>query len=180
MNEASLTQKARFVILLVEVGILCGGSYLALGTIFPPANAKGFWFYSALLGLVLGSRLDTPFFAKPADVVLYAAPAAIALVLGSTWETWDSGEKVAFSVALTFCVVMGALGTASILSQNAKRVSVQRFAHAARILGETLGNPRVLFYIRGVLCSVCISSGVTSGVWCYWRDVGVDCCCLPS
>jgi hypothetical protein len=42
--------------------------------VFPFGDDKGFWFYTALLGLVLGTRLDTPFFARPADVVLYAAP----------------------------------------------------------------------------------------------------------
>ena len=76
------SQRARFVILFVEIIILCVASYLAFGTFMPGGGNKGFWFYSALLGLVLGSRLDTPFFAKPADVVLYAAPALVALFLG--------------------------------------------------------------------------------------------------
>jgi hypothetical protein len=118
-----------------------------MGAIFPSGNEKGFWFYSALLGLVLGTRLDTPFFAKPADVVLYAAPAAIALLLGSNWDAWDSGEKVAFCVALVFCIITGVLGAASILSQDTKRLPLQRLAHAARIIAETLGNPRILFTV---------------------------------
>jgi hypothetical protein len=79
MREPALNQKTRFVLLLLDVVILCAASWFAFGRVFPAGNDKGFWFYTALLGLLLGSRLDTPFFAKPADVVLYAAPAAIAL-----------------------------------------------------------------------------------------------------
>jgi len=147
MDEGALTQKTRFIILIAEVAILCVGSYFAMGAIFPPGNEKGFWFYTALLGLVLGARLDTPFFAKPADVILYAAPAAIALLLGSNWGAWNSGEKVAFSVALIYCVLTGALGAASILSQEAKSNRLQRLAHTARVLAETLGSPRLLFTV---------------------------------
>jgi hypothetical protein len=147
MNDGALTQKTRFIILLAEVAILCVGSYFAMGAIFPPGNEKGFWFYTALLGLVLGARLDTPFFARPADVILYAAPAAIALLLGSNWGAWNSGEKVAFSVALIYCVLAGALGAASILSQEVKSNRLQRLAHTARVLAETLGSPRLLFTV---------------------------------
>jgi hypothetical protein len=147
MNDTAFTQKTRFLILIAEVVILCLGSYLAMGAIVPPGNERGFWFYAALLGLVLGTRLDTPFFAKPADVVLYAAPAAIALLLGSNWGTWDSGERIAFCVALIFCVMTGGLGAGSILSQDTRTPSVQRAAHAARILAETLGNPRIIFTV---------------------------------
>ena len=118
-----------------------------MGAIFPPGNEKGFWFYTALLGLVMGARLDTPFFARPADVILYAAPAAIALLLGSNWNAWNSGEKVAFSVALIYCVATGALGAISILSQDTRSNRLQRLAHTARVLAETLGSPRLLFTI---------------------------------
>ena len=69
MRGLVLSQKTRFLLLLFEVGILCLASWFAFGRIFPPDGEKGFWFYTALLGLILGSRLDTPFYAKPADVV---------------------------------------------------------------------------------------------------------------
>jgi hypothetical protein len=59
--------------------ILCAASWVGFGQVFPPTGDQGFWFYTALLGLLIGSRLDTPFFAKPADVIIYAAPAAVAL-----------------------------------------------------------------------------------------------------
>src|SRR5688572_5385326 len=104
MREPVLNQKTRFVLLLLEVLILWAASWFAFDRVFPASDDKGFWFYTALLGLLLGSRLDTPFFAKPADVVLYAAPAAIALALGSSWARWSEGVRVAYCTALSFCI----------------------------------------------------------------------------
>jgi hypothetical protein len=79
MREPAFNQKTRFVLLLLDVVILCAASWVGFGQVFPPTGDQGFWFYTALLGLLIGSRLDTPFFAKPADVIIYAAPAAVAL-----------------------------------------------------------------------------------------------------
>jgi hypothetical protein len=79
MREPAFNQKTRFVLLLLDVVILCAASWVGFGQVFPPTGDTGFWFYTALLGLLIGSRLDTPFFAKPADVIIYAAPAAVAL-----------------------------------------------------------------------------------------------------
>ena len=86
MREPVLNQKTRFVLLLLDLIVLCAASWLVFGRAFPPSGNKGFWFYTALLGLLLGSRLDTPFFAKPSDVILYAAPAAVALALANSWS----------------------------------------------------------------------------------------------
>jgi uncharacterized protein len=147
MRDQTLTQRIRFIVLFIEVVILCLGSYLAFGTVFPTGGNKGFWFYSALLGLVLGSRLDTPFFAKPADVILYAAPALVALFLGSEWEKWDGGEKVSFVVAVAYCVVAFLLGAITILLQENKRVELKKVSNVSRVLAETLGAPRIIFTI---------------------------------
>ena len=147
MRGLALSQKTRFLLLLFEVGILCLASWFAFGRIFPPDGEKGFWFYTALLGLILGSRLDTPFYAKPADVVLYAALAAVALMLGSTWDKWDSGIRVAFVIALTFCVIVGVLGAVAILAKDTKRPWPQRISNAARVLAEALGAPRIIFTV---------------------------------
>jgi len=147
MREPALNQKTRFVLLLLDVAILCAASWFAFGRVFPAGDDKGFWFYTALLGLLLGSRLDTPFFAKPADVVLYAAPAAIALALGNSWAQWDDGVRVAYSVAMAFCIVAGLLGSIAILTVDSKTDGWQRASNAARVLAETLGAPRTIYSI---------------------------------
>ncbi|ACM21527.1 hypothetical protein Geob_3184 [Geotalea daltonii FRC-32] len=144
MRQPALSQKTRLCLLLIEFCILCLASQIAFGRVFPPDGEKGFWFYTALLGLILGSRLDTPFYAKPADVVLYAAPAAIALTLGSAWSKWNSDIKVAFVVALAFCVMAGVLGVVAIL---AKDTTMPRLSNAARVLAETLGAPRTIYTV---------------------------------
>jgi len=147
MRKPALSQKQRFVLLLIEVAILCLASKLAFGIILPSGDNKGFWFYTALLGLVLGSRLDTPFFAKPADVVLYAAPAAIALALVNSWTQWDDGVRVAYCLAMAFCIAAGLLGAFAILTVGGKNEGLQKFSNAARVLAETLGAPRTIFTI---------------------------------
>lgn len=127
--------------------ILCIASWFAFGWLFPATNDKGFWFYTALLGLLLGSRLDTPFFAKPADVVLYAAPAAIALALGNSWTQWSEGIRVAYSIAMGFCIFTGLLGAVAILTVDSKGTGWQRASNAARVLAETLGAPRTIYSV---------------------------------
>jgi hypothetical protein len=147
MREPALSQKTRFVLLVIEVAILCGASWLAFDRVFPVSGDKGFWFYTALLGLILGSRLDTPFFAKPADVVLYAAPAAIALVLGNSWEMWTDGVRVAYCIAMTFCILVGLIGAVAILTVDGKNEKMQRTSNASRVLAETLGAPRIIYSV---------------------------------
>lgn len=147
MREQALSQKARFVLLLLDAMILCVASWFAFGRMFPVGGDKGFWFYSALLGLILGSRLDTPFFAKPADVVLYAAPAAIALALVNSWEEWGDGVRVAYCMAIAFCILAGLLGATAILTADYKQERWQRVSNAARVLAETLGAPRTIFSV---------------------------------
>jgi hypothetical protein len=147
MRETSLNQKTRFILLILDVVILCTASWFAFGKVFPASDDKGFWFYTALLGLLLGSRLDTPFFAKPADVVLYAAPAAIALALGNSWAQWSEGIRVAYCVAMMFCIVAGVLGGIAILTVDSKTERWQRASNAARVLAETLGAPRTIYSV---------------------------------
>jgi hypothetical protein len=147
MREPPLSQKARFILLLIDVVILSMASRIAFGTFIPAGDDKGFWFYTALLGLIFGSRLDTPFFAKPADVVLYAAPAAITLALSNHWSDWDGGVKVAFALSVLYCILAALLGAAAILTVDTKYPSWQQASNAARILAETLGAPRTIYSI---------------------------------
>lgn len=147
MREPALNQKTRFVLLLLDLVILCAASWFAFGRVFPASDDKGFWFYTALLGLLLGSRLDTPFFAKPADVVLYAAPAAIALALGNSWAQWSEGVRAAYCIAMGFCILAGLLGAIAILTVDSKSMVWQRASNAARVLAETLGAPRTIYSV---------------------------------
>lgn len=56
-------------VLIIEAGILCIASRFGFGAWFPPPTQQGFWFYAALLSLILGNRIVTPFYSKPADAM---------------------------------------------------------------------------------------------------------------
>jgi hypothetical protein len=141
------SQKARLGLLFVDVGLLLIASRLGFGQFVPTNDDRGFWFYSALLGLLLGSRLDTPFFVTPADVILYTAPAGIALSLASNWPAWPSETRASFVAALGFCTLCLLLGAIAVLTHGAKNQRLQRTSNACRILAETLGTPRVVYSV---------------------------------
>src|SRR6266849_3521167 len=143
----TISQKTRLIVLGAEVVILCVGSYFAFGEIFPPNSDKGFWFYTALLGLILGNRLHAPFFAKPADVIIYAAPAVTALLLANSWANWEPDERLSFVLAVSYCVIAAMLSGIAILVMGSGRASLRRAAEAARVLAEVLGAPRIIFSV---------------------------------
>lgn len=146
MNNV-MSQKWRFIFLVFDIAVLCFASYIIFGQVLPPNSEKGFWFYVALLGVVLGSRLDTPFFVKPADVVLYAAPAAIALALGNNWSAWAGGEQVAFVVAIGYIVLVALIAAAAIMTLGSPSPSMQKVSSVSKALSEVLGTPRVIFTV---------------------------------
>jgi uncharacterized protein len=147
MRQPALNQKTRFMLLFVDVLILCSASWFAFGSAFPANNDKGFWFYTALLGLVLGSRLDTPFYVSPADAVLYATPAAIALVLGNAWGSWSEGIRVGYCISMAICVLLGLIGAFAIVTKDSKQDPWRRASNVSRVLVEMLGTPRVIYSV---------------------------------
>jgi hypothetical protein len=165
-DSVALSQGRRLTILLIEIVVLSVASKIALGTFLPPNGNQGFWFYTGLLGLIFGSRLDTPFFAKPADVILYAAPAAVALALANDWTVWDSGRKVAFVIAVFYCAAVAIIGGIAILTKDSPREPVQRASNVARVLGEVLGAPRIIYTVVVVFAIYAFHSGSA-------REVGV-------
>jgi hypothetical protein len=143
----TLSQKIRLGLLAVDIVLLSVASLVAFGRIVPTNDDRGFWFYTALLGLLLGSRLDTPFFVTPADVLLYSAPAAIALLLSSDWANWTPDVRAGFVVALGFSILCAVFGVIAILAHGVASERLQRVSDASRVLAETLGTPRVIYSV---------------------------------
>jgi len=85
--QFTLKQSTRVSLLFVDFGLLTLFSWFAFGTWLPPVGNDGFWFYAALLSLLLGSRLITPFYNKPVDVIAYAVAALIAMFLVNDWSS---------------------------------------------------------------------------------------------
>lgn len=142
-----IPQRDRFLLMVGEALIILGISWAIFDWPLPPDGNRGFWFYSALLGLLLGARLDTPFFAKPADVFSYAAPAATTLLLCRAWQNWDEGVRVAWVGAFSYCLLAALSAVVAILTFGSKIPFLQRVSNAGRIVGETLGAPRALFTV---------------------------------
>jgi len=147
MHERAINQKTRFAILVIEIGVLCLASWFAFGQFFPPNGDKGFWFYTALIGLIFGSRLVTPFFVTPADAIVYASTAVMALTLENSWSVWGDGEKVAFVVAVTISAAPGLAGIIAIWTKDGKRATSQQTSNTAKVLAEKLGSPKIIYTV---------------------------------
>src|SRR5690606_327157 len=121
---------------------------IALGVWFPPADsARGLWFYAGLFGLIMGSRLDTPFYVKPVDVVLYAGPAIIALMAVVDWFGWGEPAKIAFALAMAYCVVTVAARVLAVLTFDLKSAAAQRWSATFKEVSQFLGTPKALFSV---------------------------------
>ncbi len=147
MAQTSLKQTTRLYILLAEVAILIAANRIAFAQWTPAFTEKGFWFYTGLLALVLGSRLMTPFYSKPVDAVSYCIPAGIALLFVSHWQEWGVSERYLFAAALCYCSAVTIAAFVAILTKDSRTQSVLRLANSLRILSEKCGNPRVVFAV---------------------------------
>jgi len=138
----------------MELFLLCAGSKIAFEVWFPPIDVRGFWFYSALMGLILGSRLDTPHYVKPSDAVLYALPAIFGLFLVRDWDDWTDVERTAFDLALAYCAIILISGGIAILTFDLKAQWTQRLSTATKEIAQAMGTPRAVFSVLVVFAVV--------------------------
>ena len=145
MTETNLRQSTRLILVTLEVIILFVVSYLALGSWLPPVGVKGFWFYSALLSLLLGSRIVSPFYTKPADAISNAIPALIALLLVNNWSAWAADERLIFFIAAAYCFLVCLGAFAAILTKDITKESIKKISNSFRILVDYLGAPQSVY-----------------------------------
>jgi len=145
MSEITLKQSTRLFILLSDIFILSLASFLSFNQWIPPTGIKGFWFYAAVLSLLLGSRLITPFFHKPADVISYSIPALIALFLVNNWSYWDSAERIVFVLAIVYCSITALASFFAILTKDSTKETILRISNSLRVSVDILGSPRAIF-----------------------------------
>ncbi|RLA45741.1 MAG: hypothetical protein DRR42_19055 [Gammaproteobacteria bacterium] len=141
----NLTQPQRLaslVIDLIVVAIACG--YL-FGTFYPPLGDKGFWGYSALLAVLVGSKLVTPFYVKPADAISYSVPAFISLMLINDWTQWSINQKWGFSLAAGFSLLIFILGITNIISNAVNADWARNLSNRIRVSLEYLGLPQFIY-----------------------------------
>ncbi|HEC11833.1 MAG TPA: DUF87 domain-containing protein [Acidiferrobacteraceae bacterium] len=145
MIDITNKQSTRLWILIAEVVILVVASRFAFEQWFPPLGEKGFWFYTALLGLLLGSRLVTPFYSRPVDAIVYAIPAGIALLLINNWANWNISEKVIFVIAFSYCALVVTAAFISILIKDSTKEWVLRLSNSFRLTLGYLGSPKPIY-----------------------------------
>jgi hypothetical protein len=152
--HVSPSQPTRLTILVIELAVLLSANRLAFNNWLPAIDPTGLWFYAALFGVLFGKRLDTPFFAKPADVVLYGAPTLLALFQASygTWTRWDEGQQAVVVVAMAFSLSTTLIAAIAIWTKDAQSLLGKRATIMAKLLAETLGTPQVFFSVIFFCC----------------------------
>ncbi len=146
MSTRTLSQPTRLVIFAIYVGVLISASFLALGT-WPPLSAKGLWFYTGIVSLILSNLLTTPFFTTPKDAVASVLVAAFALEAASEWKTWQSNEKAVFIIAIAFLALTMLTAISTILLKDSKKARTQLWAKSFALFAEGLGNQQMVFSV---------------------------------
>lgn len=149
MNRHTVPQPIRYTFLLIELAALFVANRFAFETWLPSADPSGLWFYAALFGLLLGQRLDTPFFTTPKDAVLYAIPALVAALQVpemalSTTSRWGDNAQALLVAWIAMVLVVSSL---AVWLQGAKAEAGSRLGAAAMQLSGSLGNPKAFFSV---------------------------------
>lgn len=144
-RESQLTQPQRLLSLFIDVSIVATACVYLFGSIYPPVGDKGYWAYSALLGVLVGSKLVTPYYVKPVDAISYAVPAFVSLMLINQWGLWTTNLRWGFSLAASFSALIFALGLANIVTNSLKSDWAETASNQLRLALELLGQPRFIY-----------------------------------
>lgn len=141
--------KWRFAFLVIELGAIVFANSYATGQIMPSFNPDGWWIWAAILGLLLGKRLDTPFFAKPVDVVLFALPTIFALIQsgGSAYSNFHPNEMVFFWISLVYTLVVALVAIFAILTQSKDKSAQSNTHQLLKMLSDRIGMPTTFFSV---------------------------------
>lgn len=143
MNK--LSQKERVVSLGIDLLILFIICALAFGKPYPPIGDTGFWFYTALLSILVGSKIVTPFYVKPIDAVSYAVPAFVSLMLINNWTSWSVEIKIAFLATIGISALVLGFSLIAITLNNWGSEKLQDISNKIRIILEVIAKPQVIY-----------------------------------
>jgi hypothetical protein len=102
-------------------------------------------FLTPSLGLILGARIATPFFQRPADVVAYALPAAFSALLAPVSESKTPYVQDLQYGLLIFYGTVLAVAFLAIALKDAKSVFLLKVSEAFRQFSARVGAPIVIF-----------------------------------
>ena len=149
MARLAVSQPLRYTFLIIELLALLVANRFAYGTWLPSSHPSGLWFYAALFGLLLGHRLDTPFFTSPKDAVLYAVPSFVAAlqIPDAAWSANGKWGQTAHTLLVVWIALVLAASSAAIWLQFARTERLARWGAAAMQLSGSLGNSRAFFSV---------------------------------
>jgi hypothetical protein len=149
MIKANVPQSFRYSFLLTELAALLVANRVAFGSWLPTTDPAGLWFYAALFGLLLGQRLNTPFFTAPKDAVLYAIPALVAVlqIPDSAWAINPKWGIVSQTLLLVWTGLVIAAASLALWFQNFENTVAVRISGVAAQLSSSVGGPIAFFSV---------------------------------
>lgn len=142
---SNLTQAQRLAALTIDLLIIAAACFYLFGTAYPPFGEKGFWAYSALLAILVGSKLVTPFYVKPVDAISYAVPAFVSLMLVNDWTSWSPDQRWGFSLAAILALLISLLGVANIVVNSLRSDWAKELSNRMRIALDLVAQPRYIY-----------------------------------
>ncbi|MDZ7783205.1 MAG: hypothetical protein U5K56_09885 [Halioglobus sp.] len=161
--RANLTQSQRAIALLIDVLALLAISYVAFGSFAPPLGDDGFWFYTALLGVLMGTKLAfDPFLCKTRRCRAHML-CLLYRTLRNDWGQWQENGQIAFIVSTTITVLIGGCAFTALLLNGWNRPRVQEVSNRLRILVEGIATPQVLCSPIMIFAMLAYHYGTTKG-----------------
>lgn len=145
--ETNLKQPTRLIALIVYLAVILLVSFVLFGSVLPPVNEKGLWFFSSLIMILLGNLLVTPFYTKPVDAISYSTAAIVSMLsvssiisrasLGFEQYLWYS-----ITLYLGICIMLGFLCVA--LNHTKYRI-FRNISSLSYIWVSQLSSPMIVF-----------------------------------
>lgn len=144
-HSSRLTQPERLLAVALDCAVIAAACWILFGNPLPPLGDKGFWAYSTLLSILIGSKLVTPFYVKPVDAFAYAVPALVSLLLANDWPDWQVDQRAVFVLSAVPALVTLSLAIANIVANASNRTRAKRISDSSRVWLEILGRPQVVY-----------------------------------
>lgn len=141
----NLTQPQRLASLIIDLCIVGLACWLLFNTVYPPFGVKGFWGYSALLAVLVGAKLVTPFYVKPADAISYSVPAFVSMMLIYDPPSWSGNQKWGFWVAISFSMIVFLMGVINIASNSLTSDWSKNLSNRLRVSLDLIGHPEFIY-----------------------------------
>ena len=145
--ETNLKQPTRLIAMIVYLAVILLVSFVLFGSVLPPVNEKGLWFFSSLIMILLGNLLVTPFYTKPVDAISYSTAAIVSMlsvssIISRTSLGFEQYLWYSITLYLVICIVLGFLCVA--LYQTKFRL-FRNVSSLSYIWVSQLSSPMIVF-----------------------------------